>query len=76
LASVAGIGSADAARKIITAAARAAEIERKHYAEEMAARAQAEHDHAAAAAEAAATAAPAAAGEGAPLASARSTEGP
>ena len=36
LASVAGIGSAEAAKKIISAAARAAEIERKQHAEEMA----------------------------------------
>jgi N utilization substance protein A len=76
LASVAGIGSVDAARKIIPAAARAAEIERKHYAEEMAARAQAERDHAAAAAEAPAATTPGAPGEAAPLAAARSTEGP
>jgi N utilization substance protein A len=67
LASVAGIGSAEAAKKIISSAARAAEIERKHQAEEMA-RLQAEQDASERAERAAA------AGEGGALGP--STEGP
>jgi N utilization substance protein A len=70
LASVTGIGSADGARRIIASAARAAEIERKQHAEEMARVAQAEQD--AAAGERAA----AAGAEGSSIAAARSTEGP
>jgi N utilization substance protein A len=64
LASVAGIANPDAARKIISAAGRAAEVERKAHAEEMARVAQAERE----AAEAGAAAAAAAAehGEGSP----------
>jgi len=65
LASVAGIGNAEAAKKIISAAARAAELERKQQAEEMA-RLQAEQD--------AANERAASGGEGGALG--RSTEGP
>ncbi len=44
LAAVAGIGSADAAKQVIASAARAAEIERKQHAEEVARIAQAEQE--------------------------------
>jgi uncharacterized protein with von Willebrand factor type A (vWA) domain len=44
LSSVAGIGGADVARKVISAASRAAEIERRQQAEESARAAQAERE--------------------------------
>jgi len=70
LASVPGIGSAEAAKKVISSAARAAEIERKHQAEEMA-RLQAEQE-----AEATERAERASAGAAEAGALGRSTEGP
>ena len=79
LASVAGIAGTEAAKRIIASAGRAAEIERKQHAEDVA-RAQAEHEAAAAAAAAAATEAAeapaAAAGEAASIGAVRTTEGP
>jgi len=70
LASVAGIGIAEAAKKVISSAARAAEIERKHQAEEMA-RLQAEQE-----AEASERAERASAAGAEAAALGRSTEGP
>ena len=71
LASVAGIGSAEAAKKIISAAARAAEIERKQHTEEMARLAQQAQQ---AEQEANERSAAASAGDGGAIG--RSTEGP
>jgi N utilization substance protein A len=80
LASVTGIGSVEASKAIIASAGRAAEIERKQHAEDMARAAQAEQEAAAAArdsAEAAREAAAHPAGEAPAIAAAaRSTEGP
>ncbi len=78
LSSVAGIGNAEAAKRIISAAARAAEVERKQHAEEMARLAQQAEQEAAAASERSAAAAAATAtatgGEGGAIG--RPTEGP